>query len=73
MNLENVDDLNKGIKISDPDLIFHLAAESHVDRSIDTPKPFIKNNIIGTLNLLESTNNHYQSLSDIRKKVFSFN
>ena len=70
LNLENVDDLNKGIKIADPDLIFHLAAESHVDRSIDTPKPFIKNNIIGTLNLLESTNNHYQSLSDIRKKSF---
>ena len=70
VNLENVNDLNKVIKISDPDLIFHLAAESHVDRSIDTPNPIIKKNIICTLNLLETTYDHYQKLSDFRKKKF---
>jgi dTDP-glucose 4,6-dehydratase len=36
-----------------PNYIFHLAAESHVDRSIDSPRPFIESNIIGTFNLLE--------------------
>jgi dTDP-glucose 4,6-dehydratase len=36
-----------------PDIIFHLAAESHVDRSIEGPRPFIESNIIGTFNLLE--------------------
>ena len=43
-----------------PDLVFHLAAESHVDRSIDSPKDFIQSNIIGTYNLLEAIrkNNH---------------
>ena len=54
VNLENVNDLNKVIKISDPDLIFHLAAESHVDRSIDNPLNFINSNIVGTYNLIES-------------------
>jgi dTDP-glucose 4,6-dehydratase len=44
-----------------PLALFNLAAESHVDRSIDTPYPFIKNNIIGVFNLLESVKKYYKT------------
>ena len=40
-----------------PDAVMHLAAESHVDRSIDSPINFIETNIIGTFNILEATPN----------------
>ena len=70
VDLKNFEDVNKAINYSNPDLIFHLAAESHVDRSIDNPKPFIKNNIIGTLNLLEISNIYYQNLSESKKNGF---
>tara|TARA_B100000989_G_C19520678_1_gene464034 strand:+ start:818 stop:1912 length:1095 start_codon:yes stop_codon:yes gene_type:complete len=71
-------DLNDAIKTkeaiisSNPDLIFHLAAESHVDRSIDNPKDFIYSNIIGTFNLLESTLWHWDRLPENRKIIFKF-
>ncbi len=42
-----------------PDVIFHLAAESHVDRSIDNPEPFIESNIKGTFNLLEAFRKYF--------------
>ena len=48
----------------DPDLIFHFAAESHVDRSIINPVSFVENNILGTLNLLEASLYHYEKLLD---------
>ena len=44
-----------------PDGIMHLAAESHVDRSIDTAEPFIHSNILGTYQLLESTRHYLQA------------
>ena len=44
-----------------PVALFNLAAESHVDRSIDSPYPFIKNNIVGVFNLLESVKCYYKS------------
>jgi dTDP-glucose 4,6-dehydratase len=50
----------------------HLAAESHVDRSLDSPNLFIKTNIIGTYNLLEVSRNYYHSLKSIKKKNFRF-
>ena len=49
----------------------HLAAESHVDRSIDGPKAFIESNIVGTFNLLQSCLSHYRSSFD-NKKIFRF-
>tara|TARA_Y100000589_G_scaffold204639_1_gene193080 strand:- start:1982 stop:3094 length:1113 start_codon:yes stop_codon:yes gene_type:complete len=70
VDLKNYEDVNKALNYSNPDLIFHLAAESHVDRSIDKPIPFIKNNIIGTLNLLEISNKHYKNLIESRKNSF---
>jgi len=60
------------LKIADPDLIIHLAAESHVDRSISSPESFIKSNVIGTFNLLNSSRNHYENLNYKRKRDFRF-
>jgi dTDP-glucose 4,6-dehydratase len=55
-----------------PDKIMHLAAESHVDRSITGPSEFITTNIIGTFSLLEEALKYYQSLSESKKKDFLF-
>jgi dTDP-glucose 4,6-dehydratase len=54
IDIKNSKVLEKLIFKFKPNYIFHLAAESHVDRSIDSPKPFIESNIIGTFNLLEA-------------------
>ncbi|MBG0843420.1 dTDP-glucose 4,6-dehydratase [Ectopseudomonas toyotomiensis] len=55
-----------------PDAIMHLAAESHVDRSIDGPATFIQTNIVGTYSLLESTRAYWLGLSAERKAAFRF-
>lgn len=55
-----------------PDAVMHLAAESHVDRSIDGPSAFIETNIIGTYTLLEVARGYWQSLSAQRKDAFRF-
>jgi dTDP-glucose 4,6-dehydratase len=56
----------------DPDAILHLAAESHVDRSIDSPAEFIKTNVEGTYVLLEAALAHWQGLSADRAARFRF-
>ena len=55
-----------------PDAIMHLAAESHVDRSIDGPAAFIQTNIVGTYALLESTRAYWMQLDAERKAAFRF-
>ena len=55
-----------------PDLVMHLAAESHVDRSIDGPKDFIQTNIVGTFVLLEQAKNYWQKLQGTKKEDFRF-
>lgn len=55
-----------------PEIVMHLAAESHVDRSIDGPGQFIQTNIIGTYNLLEESRELYGALSDAQKSKFRF-
>ena len=55
-----------------PNMIMHLAAESHVDRSIDNPDEFIKTNIIGTFNLLNVSLDYYKNLNKIDKNKFRF-
>ncbi len=72
VDLTNFSETNSAMKYANPDLIMHLAAESHVDRSIEGPRKFIDNNILGTFNLLEATRDHYENLSFERKKVFRF-
>lgn len=56
----------------EPDLVMHLAAESHVDRSIDSPQNFIQTNIIGTYTLLEECNNYFHSQNTPKKEIFKF-
>ncbi|WP_122033327.1 dTDP-glucose 4,6-dehydratase [Aliivibrio sp. EL58] len=55
-----------------PDAVMHLAAESHVDRSIDGPAAFIETNIVGTYTLLEATRFYWNTLCDDKKQVFRF-
>lgn len=55
-----------------PDAVMHLAAESHVDRSIDGPAEFIETNIVGTYQLLEAARQYWSQLDDTRKSVFRF-
>ena len=55
-----------------PDAVMHLAAESHVDRSIDGPADFIETNVVGTLTLLEVARSYWQDLNEDRKVAFRF-
>lgn len=55
-----------------PDLVMHLAAESHVDRSIEGPAEFIQTNIVGTYNLLEAARNYWSNLATNKKSNFRF-
>lgn len=55
-----------------PDVVMHLAAESHVDRSISGPYAFIETNIIGTYQLLEASRTYWMGLAVERKSVFRF-
>lgn len=55
-----------------PALVMHLAAESHVDRSIDGPAAFIETNIVGTYTMLEAARHYWQNLADADKRAFRF-
>ncbi len=60
----NASELNRVFKEHQPDVIMHLAAESHVDRSIDGPAEFIQTNIVGTYTLLEAARAYWNGLSE---------
>jgi dTDP-glucose 4,6-dehydratase len=55
-----------------PDVVAHLAAESHVDRSIDGPAAFVENNLVGTFSLLQAALDHWQALSPEERARFRF-
>lgn len=55
-----------------PDYVMHLAAESHVDRSIDGPAAFIETNIVGTYTILEAARQYWNGLAEQRKSAFRF-
>src|SRR3546814_10584560 len=55
-----------------PDVIAHLAAESHVDRSIDGPGAFVQTNIVGTFNMLQQALTYYQGLDGAKRDGFRF-
>jgi len=55
-----------------PDTVFHLAAESHVDRSIDGPGEFVRTNVVGTATLLQAALKHWKGLDDAAKAAFRF-
>ena len=64
--------MTKAFQDFQPNIVMHLAAESHVDRSIDGPMDFIQTNIIGTYNLLEVARNYWQNLAEDKKSRFKF-
>jgi dTDP-glucose 4,6-dehydratase len=72
------DDIQDGEKIKaiiaehQPDYVMHLAAESHVDRSIDGPGEFIKTNLVGTYTMLEAAREYWLSLSGDKQDAFRF-
>src|SRR5690606_22285344 len=55
-----------------PDMILHLAAESHVDRSIDSAAPFLDTNVAGTLVLLQAALEHWRGMPAARRDAFRF-
>ena len=60
------------LSIHQPDIIMHLAAESHVDWSIDGPSEFIQTNIVGTYTLLDQAKAYWDDLGDDKKASFRF-
>ncbi len=64
--------LEKVFSTHQPDAVMHLAAESHVDRSIDGPAAFIETNIVGTYTLLEVARGYWNQLEPVRKAAFRF-
>ncbi|MBA2058321.1 dTDP-glucose 4,6-dehydratase [Psychrobacter cryohalolentis] len=68
----HANDLKKVFDEHQPDAVMHLAAESHVDRSIDGPDEFIQTNIVGTYNLLEVARDYWNTLPETRKQAFRF-
>jgi dTDP-glucose 4,6-dehydratase len=68
----NRTELDKLFEQYQPDAVMHLAAESHVDRSITGPFTFIETNIIGTYQLLEASRTYWNSLEENKKQVFRF-
>ena len=71
-DLYNRNKLDELIPTIDPDIVFHLAAESHVDKSISGPDIFLKSNVLGTFHLLEALRSHWEKLSIQRKDNFRF-
>jgi dTDP-glucose 4,6-dehydratase len=64
--------VRKAIREFQPDVVAHLAAESHVDRSIDSPGDFIQTNVVGTFTLLQEALGFYRDLSPERREAFRF-
>ena len=72
VDLMDIDKLRKVVLNFKPDLVIHLAAETHVDNSIIKPDKFIQSNIIGTSNLLEVFYSFYKELKINKKRYFKF-
>ena len=66
------DNLQNAFEYFQPDAVMHLAAESHVDRSIDGPGDFIQTNVMGTFQMLHAALEHYRQLSDEQRDRFRF-
>lgn len=64
--------MEKIFKTHAPDAVIHLAAESHVDRSIDGPDAFIQSNIVGTYTLLNVARHYWQKLDENKRNIFRF-
>lgn len=71
-DIANTPQILKLLQKEKPQWIMHLAAESHVDRSINGAKDFIHSNVVGTFSMLEAARHYFASLSDKEKAVFRF-
>jgi dTDP-glucose 4,6-dehydratase len=72
VNICNISELDRVFKQYQPNAVMHLAAESHVDRSIDGPADFIQTNIVGTYNLLDVAKRYWDGLTGEKKDGFRF-
>ncbi|MDA9830241.1 dTDP-glucose 4,6-dehydratase [Akkermansiaceae bacterium] len=72
IDIVDASEVDKAFEDFQPDAVMHLAAESHVDRSIDGPDAFVQTNVVGTLNLLQSALKHWRSLSEEAQQTFRF-
>ena len=72
VNICDINELERVFNQHQPDAIMHLAAESHVDRSIDGPAEFIQTNIVGTYNLLDVAKRYWDTLTGEKKEKFRF-
>jgi len=68
----NVTEIKRVLNTHQPDIVMHLAAESHVDRSIDGPGDFIQTNIVGTYVLLEEVRGYWSNIEGNKKDSFKF-
>ncbi|QKJ36937.1 dTDP-glucose 4,6-dehydratase [Pseudomonas sp. MPDS] len=65
-------ELDRVFRVHQPDGVMHLAAESHVDRSIEGPAAFIETNIVGTYILLEAARRYWSEMDEVKKAAFRF-
>ncbi|QDX30588.1 dTDP-glucose 4,6-dehydratase [Dickeya poaceiphila] len=72
VNICDRDALDRVFRVFQPDAVMHLAAESHVDRSIDGPSAFIETNITGTYTLLEAARQYWSTLPETCRTAFRF-
>ena len=72
VDLSDAEATAEAVRQADPDLVLHLAAESHVDRSIEGPGAFIDSNVCGTFNLLQAVRAHWEQLAAERNEHFRF-
>lgn len=72
VDITDRESLNHVFEQHQPNAIMHLAAESHVDRSIDGPGDFVHTNVVGTYTLLEATRSYWSQLSEPKKADFRF-
>jgi len=71
-DITDADTMAKAFADFQPDAVMHLAAESHVDRSIDGPGAFIQTNVVGTYTLLQAARGYWSALPADRKSTFRF-
>jgi dTDP-glucose 4,6-dehydratase len=72
LDISNSSEIFSVFESHQPDIVLNLAAETHVDRSIDDPSKFIQTNIVGTYKLLEVARNYFSGLDSDKKKDFRF-
>lgn len=71
-DIRDAQEVRAALETHTPDVVMHLAAESHVDRSIDGPGVFIETNVLGTFTMLQEALRHWRSMPEERAKAFRF-